>query len=147
MRRVLHRVAVYFGVAELDDRDRRREPCERPVVVVTADSLLTQAVLILPIAAAQCVAVLVVFDWRPLTVVYGTAIGACIWGALCAVDLGAAFVPGQLTGYALAKLGGFIMVRRWQREHEVRVVSTLNESGEADLYALSPTSQLSFGRH
>jgi hypothetical protein len=49
-------------------------------------------------------------------------------------DLGAVFVPGQMAGYAVAYLVGFVLVRRWQRAHATQVLIGWG-SGGPELYA------------
>jgi hypothetical protein len=53
--------------------------------------------------------------------------------------LGAALIPGQLAGSAVANLFGAALVARWERRHGMRVVSSERRDGDdTDLFAQQP---------
>lgn len=44
-------------------------------------------------------------------------------------ELGAIFVPGQLAGYGAARLAGALVVWRWQKRHDARVLIDIDREG------------------
>ena len=72
---------------------------------------------------------------RPLRIVLLLPVLVALAWLVDRWDLGAAFVPGQYVGYALADLAGAVLVSRWQHRHGGTVLVRWNRD-EPELYTI-----------
>lgn len=74
--------------------------------------------------------------WRGLPMLAFVIAAALLLAWLAdSLDVGAALLPGQLAGYALAELIGVFLIRRWERSQSQRWYVDFDQGDDPVLYA------------